>query len=95
MVNLHKVLIDYASSTNIKVSCLRVSHLSVGKPHVLTRSLQLGVRIIGCQIVDVWRGGVINNVTLALIADAPSVENDQECLLGLTIIISGRIIGNS
>jgi hypothetical protein len=35
---------------------------------------------------------VINNVTLALIADAPSVENDQECLLGLTIIISGRII---
>ena len=38
-VDPHQILIDHAPGTDVQVARLRVSHLSVGKPHVLTRSL--------------------------------------------------------
>ena len=40
-VNLHQVLIDDASCTDIQVTNLRVTHLSVGQTYVLTAGLQL------------------------------------------------------
>ena len=40
-VDLHKVLVNNTSGTDIEVSNFRVTHLSVGQTHVLARSRQL------------------------------------------------------
>ena len=76
-VNLHEVLIDDASCTDIEVTHLRVAHLSVGQTNVLATGLQLRVSRNGCQIVQIRGRCTINNVTLTMFSDSPSVENHQ------------------
>ena len=55
-VDLHQVLIYHAPGADVQMARLRVAHLSVRKPHVLARSLQLGMRRAGGQVVHI-RGG--------------------------------------
>ena len=81
MIYHHQILIDDASGTDVEVSRLGVAHLSIWQTHGLARSLQLGVRISGFQIVEIWRWGLCYHVTLALVAYAPAVENDQKSFL--------------
>ena len=40
-VDLHQVLIDDATCTDVQVTHLRVTHLSVGQTYILTAGLQL------------------------------------------------------
>ena len=76
-VDLHKVLIDNASGTNVEVTHLRVSHLSVGQTNIFARCLQLRVSRHGREIVEIRGRRVENHVALAMLTDSPSVENHQ------------------
>ena len=76
-VDLHQILIDDATCADIEMPRLGVAHLPVWQAHVRTRSLQLGVRIAGLQLIHVRRGGPIDHVSPAPVADSPTVENDQ------------------
>ena len=55
LVDLHEVLIHYASGTDIEVSHFGVSHLAVGQPHIFARSLKLRIRIRFQQVIPIWR----------------------------------------
>ena len=76
-VNLHKVLIDDASCTDVEVSNLRVTHLSVGQTYVLTAGLELRVGRYGCQIIQIRGRRIEDHVALAMLSDSPSIENHQ------------------
>ena len=93
-VDLHQVLIDDAPGADVQVARLRVSHLSVGQPHVLARGLQFGVRIAGLQVVHVGRSGLCYHVPQALVADAPAVENNQQRLLGVAVVLRHSVVIN-
>ena len=80
-VDLHQVLIDDASGTDIEVSHLRVAHLSVGQTHVFAAGQQLGMGVGGRELVDEGCGGLEDDVALAVRADAPSVQNDEQCFV--------------
>src|SRR5574344_140614 len=76
-VNLDEVLINYTTCTDIEVTNLRVTHLSVWKTYILTASLQLRV-CAGCEKkVQIRSRCIINNITFTLLSDAPSVEDHQ------------------
>ena len=76
-VNLHEVLVNHTTCSDIEVTYLRVTHLTVGQTYVLAISAEervgilLGHRrdILGVYRVDYVRSGVI---TLA-----PAVKNHQ------------------
>ena len=77
-VNLDKVLINDASCTNIKVTYLRVAHLSVRQTDILSRSLELRVWIISVEIIHVRGWSLEDDITLTLVTDSPSIENHQK-----------------
>ena len=76
-VDLHKVLIDNATGTDVQVTHLRVAHLSVGQTHVFARSLQLRVSRNGRQIIKIRSRRIIDHVAPSVLSDSPSVENHQ------------------
>ena len=80
-VNLHKVLINDAAGTDIEVSYLRVTHLSVRQTYILTRSLKLRVSRCSCQQIKVRCWSIENHITLTMLTDSPSIENHQKCFL--------------
>ena len=92
VVDLHQVLIDDAPGADVQVTCLRVTHLSVGQPHILARGLQLGVGIVGLQVVHVGRSGLCYHVPQALVADAPAVQDNQQRLPGVAVILRPDVI---
>ena len=53
-VDFHQVLIYDASGTDIEVTDLRVTHLSVGQTYVLTAGLQLRVSRCCCQQMSAY-----------------------------------------
>ena len=85
-VDLHEVLVYYAAGAYVEVAHLRVAHLSVGQANVFARGLELRVGAHGRKRVEVWSRGVIDHVTLAVFADAPSVEDHQQCFLCHSLI---------
>ena len=78
-IDFHKVLINNTSGTNVKVSYLRVTHLSVRQTNVLAASKQLGIRISGGQFLHIRRACGVDCIAFCLVADSPSVENHQQC----------------
>ena len=80
-VNLHQILIYDATGTDIEVSYLRVTHLSVGQTYTLSACQELAVRVCSIKVVHERCGCIEDHITLAMIADAPSVEDHQKCFL--------------
>ena len=80
-VNLHQVLIYDTTGTDIQVTYLRVTHLSVGQPHVLAASQQLTVGIVLLQIIHIRSRCIEDNITLTFITDAPAVQDHQKRFL--------------
>ena len=76
-VNLHEILIYDASGSDIEVSYLRVAHLSVGKTYVLAACLKLRVSRNSREIIQIRCRRVVDNITVAMLSDSPSVENHQ------------------
>ena len=76
-VDFHEVLIHDASGTDVEVSHLRVAHLSVGQAHVFAAGVELRVCRDSREIVKIRCRSVVDDVTLAVFADSPSVENHQ------------------
>ena len=76
-VDFHEVLIDDTSGTDIEVSHLRVSHLSVRQSDVLARCLELRVGICAVEIIHVRSRFLIDDVALTFVSDSPSVENHE------------------
>ena len=77
LVDLYEVLIDNASGTDVEVSNLGVAHLTVRKTNVLARGLERGVSRDCVQIIKKWCWGVVDDITLTVLTDSPSVENHQ------------------
>ncbi len=80
-VNLHEVLIDDATGTDVEVTDLGVAHLSVGQTDVLTAGQQLAVRVGCIDFVEVRSWSVEDDVSLAVVANAPSVKDHQKSFL--------------
>ena len=76
-VNLHQILINHTSGTDVQVTYLRISHLSVRQPYILTGSLKLGMCTDSVQIVEIRGWSAIDNITVTVFSDAPSVEDHQ------------------
>ena len=76
-VYLYKVLIYNSSGPDIEMSHLRVTHLTVGQTNVLARCHKYRVSRYCVKIVEIRRGSVINNVTLAMLSDSPTIENHK------------------
>ena len=74
-VDLHQVLVYYAAGTYIQVTYLRVTHLTVRQTYVLAAGLQLRMRVFCQQCVPVGRRGYADDVGLALVANAPAIQN--------------------
>ena len=73
-VDLDEVLIYDAAGADVQVAHLRVAHLSVGQTNILAASQQLGVGIVGVEIIELGRGGVVDHVGLVVLADAPAIQ---------------------
>ena len=80
-VYLHQVLVDDTSGADVEMTDFGVAHLAVGQADILARSEQLRMGIVGIEAVDERRGRVVDGVALAMVADAPAVEDHQECFL--------------
>ena len=68
-------MIDDASGTDIEVSHLRVTHLTVGQSHVFAAGQQLRVRIFFVQTVDEGSRRLEDNVAFAVRTVTPTVED--------------------
>ena len=77
-VDFHQVLVNDAASADIEVAHFGVTHLSVGQTNVFARSQQLGVRIGSVEVVHKRSWSLEDDVTFAVTANAPTVENHQE-----------------
>ena len=77
-VNLHQILVNHAPGAYVEVSCFRITHLTVGQAHILSGSLQLSIRVVGIQVVQVWSGGLRNHISPAFVTDSPAIQNDQK-----------------
>ena len=80
-VDLHEVLVYDAAGTDVEVSHLGVTHLTVGESDVFAAGLKGGMRIVRVEIVEVGCRGLEDDVALALVADSPTVENHKECFV--------------
>ena len=74
-VNLDQVLINHAAGTDVEVTYLRVSHLTIRKTDILTAGQKLCVRIVGVQIIHIGSGCVVNYIGLGAVTYAPAVKN--------------------
>ena len=80
-VNLNQVLIDDAASADVKVADLRVTHLTIRQTDVLTACQELAVRIGSVDFVEIRSRSVEDDISLAMSANAPAVENHQKSFL--------------
>ena len=78
LVDLNEILIYHATCTDIEVTYLRVTHLSVRQTYVFTASLELRVCRNCCQIIQVRSWSVIDYIPLTMLSDSPSIENHQK-----------------
>ena len=74
--NSGKLLINHATRSHIEMSDFAVSHLTVGKSYVHTRSAQLGVRIFFDKGVEILYSGSLYGVTVRGMIDTESVKYD-------------------
>ena len=86
-VNLHQVLINDASGTDVQVTYLRVTHLSVGQTHVLARSQQFRVRIVGMERIHERSGSFKNYVAVVVLTNAPTIENHKKCFFSHLCVV--------
>ena len=80
-VDLHQVLVNDTSCTDIEVTYLRITHLTIRQTDIFARSLKSRVRIVCIEIIHVRSRSLSDNITHSLIADSPSIENHEKCFL--------------
>ena len=80
-VDLHEVLIYDTTGTDVEVTDLRVTHLSVGKTDEFAAGLKFGVRICLEKIVPVRCGSAVDGIGMVVLADTPAIENDKKCFM--------------
>ena len=76
-VDFHQILIDDATGTDVQVTHLAVTHLSIGQTYILTTCQKLAVRISCVNLVKVRSWSVEDDIPFAVSANAPAVENHQ------------------
>ena len=77
LVDLHQVLIDDTSCTDVQVSYLGVAHLSFWQTDVLAAGHELRVSACSVEIIEIRCRCVVDHVTFAMLSDSPSIENHQ------------------
>ena len=75
-VDLHQILVNDTSRSNIQMADLRVTHLSVGQTHVLARCLQLRVRISPQQLIPIRSRRARDHVVFLFVTDSPTITNN-------------------
>ena len=80
-VDLHEILINYATSAKVEVTHLRVTHLALWKTYSLTTSLERAHRIILAESLNVRSSLSVDDIRLILSALAPTVEDHQKYFL--------------
>ena len=79
IVDARKLLEHDAAGTDVEVTHLGVTHLTVGKAHVLARSAERGVRVLLVQAIKEGRLGSGDGVLAIGRSQATAVHDDQEC----------------
>src|SRR5690606_3701392 len=77
LVNLDKILINNTSGSDVHVSNLRVSHLSLGEADSKARCFQPAMRISVIERVNKGCLGFVNSGNFLVAGDTPPVENHQ------------------
>ena len=79
IVDARKLLEHDATGTDVEVTHLGVTHLAVGKAHVLARSTERGVGVLLVQAIKEGRLGSGDGVLAISRSQAAAVHDNQEC----------------
>ena len=77
-IDFHKVLIDDPSGTEVQMSHLRISHLSLRKSHSLAAGLKMRMWIFRAERIDIWCALSVDCVCPVMLALAPTVEDHKK-----------------
>ena len=77
-INFHKVLINDPSGTEVQMSHLRISHLSLRKSHSLAAGLKMRMWIFRAERIDIWCALSVDCVCPVMLALAPTVEDHKK-----------------
>ena len=76
-VDFYQVLVNDATGADLQVAHFGVTQLSVGQTHVLARSEELRVRIVGSKAVHEGSRCLEDDVAFSLRANSPTIENHK------------------
>ena len=76
-VNLHQILVNHPSGSNIQVSHFGISHLTVGQTYILPARVQQGTGIITRQLRDVRSRSTPDRVRMIVFSNTPTVQYHQ------------------
>ena len=76
-VYLDQVLIYDAACTDVEVSYLRVAHLALRQPHILSAGFKKRYGILRPEPVQIGSALGIDGVGAVMLSLAPTVENHQ------------------
>ena len=79
IVDARKLLEHDAAGTDVEVTHLGVTHLAVGKAHVLARSTERGVGVLLVQAIKEGRLGSGDGVLAIGRSKAAAIHDNQEC----------------
>ena len=80
-VDLHQILINDTPGTDVEVSDLRVTHLSIGQTDILAVGAQLCMGITACHLRNIGGLHLGDHIPLLSVSDPPSIEDHQQYLL--------------
>ena len=79
VVDARKLLEHDAAGTDVEVTHLGVTHLAIGKTHVLARSAERGVGVLLVQAIKEGRLGSGDGVLAIGRSKAATIHDDQKC----------------
>src|SRR5688572_3934063 len=77
LINLDKILIHYATRSDIHVTNFRIAHLSLRQPDSKSGGLQFTIGILTIQGVDKGSGSLVDSRNLLVPGNAPAIQNHQ------------------
>ena len=77
-IDLYEILIYHAACSEVHMSHLGISHLSVRKTHILAAGLKMGHRVFCPEAVDKRSALGVNRIGTVVTAFSPAVENHQK-----------------
>ena len=76
-VNLHQILVNHPSGSNIQMPDFGIPHLTVGQPDILPARVQQSTGIITCQFRDVRSRSTPDRIRMIVFSNTPTVQYHQ------------------